>query len=278
MKRLLLALLAAGTCAHAQESVSFATGARDNPVAAIEGRLYRPNGEGPFPAVVLMHGCNGPTQNVANWAGFFVDRGYVALEVFGFRPRGFQEVCTVPARMRRITVQDRAWDAYGALAYLQSQPHVDGRRVVLMGFSHGGATVLAAATGAFPRPAPPRPDFAAAIPFYPSCDAHALDSPMPMLVVTGALDDWTPSRPCEEKAARARSVGYDVRIVVLAGALHAFDSPIQGARYLANVRNANKPGGCCGATIGGSDTARRQSEREVLEFLERLSPAMRAGS
>lgn len=66
MRLAALALLACCPPAIAQEAVQFPTPAKDNPVAAIEGRLYRPQGTGPFPAVVLMHGCNGPSANAGS--------------------------------------------------------------------------------------------------------------------------------------------------------------------------------------------------------------------
>ncbi len=73
--RLALAALLVAASAHAQEVVQFPTPAKDNPVAAIEGKVFRPAGEGPFPAVVLMHGCNGPSANVPVWGQFFAANG-----------------------------------------------------------------------------------------------------------------------------------------------------------------------------------------------------------
>ena len=275
--RLALAALAAllvAASAHAQEVVQFPTPARTNPVAAIEGKVYRPAGAGPFPAVVLMHGCGGPSANVPVWWQFFAANGIAALEVIGFRPRGIDEVCTKVASASGITLRDRAYDAYGGLAWLQQQSWVDPRRVVVMGFSHGGSTTLTAASLGFPRPHPGKPDFAAAIPVYPGCNDFDLDSAMPMFVLTGERDDWTPSKPCERKAARAKAAGYDVRLSVMAGAHHSFDSPSVRGTWLPTVRNGSKPGGCCGATVAGSVAAREQAEREVLAFLQKeLRPA-----
>ena len=59
------------------------------------GRLYRPKGAGPLPAVVMMHGCSGmwqrdgttPTANYRFWAEHFQGRGYAALLLDSFGPR-----------------------------------------------------------------------------------------------------------------------------------------------------------------------------------------------
>lgn len=268
-----VALLIASLPALAQEPVRFPTPARENPVDSIQGRVWRPDGAGPHPAVVLMHGCNGPSRNIPDWAERLRAQGYVALEVDGFGPRGIDELCTRAAGDRRITARDRAWDAHGGLAWLQSQPGVDGRRVALMGFSHGGSTALVAASGAFLRQHPGKPDFAAVVPMYPGCFESDLDATMPTLVLAGERDDWTPSAPCERKAARARASGHDVRIVVLPGAHHAFDSPDERWRWLPAVRNGSKPGGCCGAAVAGSREARERAEREVFAFLAAMTPA-----
>ena len=266
--------LAFAASAHAQEAVQFPTPARDNPVATIEGKVYRPAGDGPFPAVVLMHGCSGPTATVASWGDFFKANGYVALEVFGFRPRGIDEVCTKVASQSGISLRDRANDAHGGFAWLRQQPWVDARRVVVMGFSHGGSTTLTAASLGFPRPHPGQPDFAAAIPFYPGCYDFDLDASMPMRIIGGEADDWTPVAPCVRKGERARASGYDVEVSVMPNAHHGFDSPYVRGTWMANVRNGSKAGGCCGATVAGNTAARARSEREVLEFLKaKLRPA-----
>ena len=64
-------------------------------------------------------------------------------------------------------------DAYAALAHARALPYVDGRRVGLMGGSHGGSTTLASM--AAPENAwdllarEKRAGFAAAVALYPGC-------------------------------------------------------------------------------------------------------------
>src|SRR2546422_11726069 len=108
--------------------------------------LSKPDGPGPFPAVVIMHDCSGlgPRSSGApdRWAKELLGRGYVVLIPDSFTTRGFADgVCTV-ASTRGIDVspERRARDAYAALAHLRALSYVDGSRVGLMGGSHGGST------------------------------------------------------------------------------------------------------------------------------------------
>jgi hypothetical protein len=64
------------------------------PTQEIGGTLYRPDGQGPFAAVVVLHGCSGRSSDEAENAKRFTALGYVALYVDSFRPRGVRHSCT----------------------------------------------------------------------------------------------------------------------------------------------------------------------------------------
>jgi dienelactone hydrolase len=53
--------------------------------------ILRPEGEGPFPAVVLLHGCSGVQESNHSWAELFRNQGYVAVIVDSLGPRGLRE-------------------------------------------------------------------------------------------------------------------------------------------------------------------------------------------
>src|SRR5260370_5745790 len=59
----------------------------------IAGELYRPPGDGPFPAVVLLHPCDGrlPLRIEQADGARYTALGYVLLAVDDFGPRGFKE-------------------------------------------------------------------------------------------------------------------------------------------------------------------------------------------
>ena len=84
-------------------SVSFQSADRTTTVA---GTLFKPDGSGPFPAVVLLHGCGGIRPHFVQWAGAIRDMGYVALLVDSFRPRGISSICANSQTMAAMTAQE----------------------------------------------------------------------------------------------------------------------------------------------------------------------------
>ena len=58
----------------------------------LSAELIKPEGAGPFPAVVLMHGCSGLWRPWGDlWTGRLVRWGYVVVQVDSFRPRGYPD-------------------------------------------------------------------------------------------------------------------------------------------------------------------------------------------
>lgn len=246
---------------------------QDRPAAALEGLLLRPTGWGPFPAVVMLHGCSGLLAKggaiqgkLRFWAEHFRDLGYVTLLVDSFTPRGIDEVCT--GRHLLSPVRDRADDARGGLRYLQGRPDVRPDRVGLVGWSNGAAAALSVL---FDQGTAER-DFRAAVAFYPNCTRTYPGGPdfrpyAPLFVLVGALDDWTPAAPCMALVERARLRGAPIAIKVYAGAHHSFDAPATPLRYRPEVRNHTKLEGCSGATVGTEPVARADAIIEVTRFL-----------
>lgn len=257
----------------------------------------KPDGTGPFPAIVIMHDCSGlgPRSSGApmRWAKELVDQGYVVAIPDSFTPRGHANgVCTNASPSRNdVAPARRARDAYATLAYLRTLTYVDGARVGIMGGSHGGSTTLfsmvAAARETEPLAKEKRDGFVAAIAFYPGCTGQigswrtvrqaggggivlnyygAYQPIAPLLILTGELDDWTPAEPCRQLTEGARQAGYPVSIKIYPGAHHAFDNngPV---RFNPERVNINSPTGR-GATTGGNREAWEDSGREVMAFFE----------
>lgn len=186
----------------------------DGPSPSIPIQVMKPDGAGPFPAVVIVHDCSGlgPRSSgaPARWAKVLLEQGYVALIPDSFSTRGHaQGVCVDPSPSRNeVSPWRRVRDASEALAYARSLSYVDGAHVGLMGGSHGGsatlATMVAAPGGA--------PGFAAAVALYPGCGtrygewrpgtAGVYKPRAPLLILVGEKDDWTPAEPCRQLAER----------------------------------------------------------------------------
>jgi dienelactone hydrolase len=198
--------------------------------SAVTGYLFQPAGKGPFPAVILMHGCNGLDWGLPRRPGWFllqgyaeryVAHGYVALILDSFAPRGVENVCGNP---RNVGAARRAWDAFSAARWLGALPAVDKDRLVLQGDSHGGWTVLVALeAGRWQLPE----RFAAAVAFYPSCYRTRAGFTAPLLILIGDADDWTHAADCSAMAeSLRRSGGPELILKVFPGATHAFDFPL----------------------------------------------------
>jgi dienelactone hydrolase len=224
----------------------------------IPATLLKPDGAGPFPAVVMMHDCSGlgPRSSGApgRWAKELLARGYVIVIPDSFSTRGYANGVCTDASKGRLDVRParRARDARAALAFLRTLAFVNGNRVGLMGGSHGGSTTLATLTN-------PGSGFVAAVALYPRCAQFAQLKPeTPLLILIGELDDWTPAAECKPLA------GGQVTVKVYPGAHHSFDSP-RPERYVAERINPTAPGGR-GATTGGNVEAWRDSVDQVTEF------------
>jgi len=260
-------------------SVATAGGAADPiPIA-----VTKPDGPGPFPAVVIVHDCSGLGVRSSGapdrWARELVGRGYAVLIPDSFGTRGFPNgVCTDASPGRAgVSPANRVRDAYGALAHARTLPYVNGKRVGIMGGSHGGSTTLASMLApdgdADPLAREKRGGFVAAVALYPSCapgprvwqSASGVYRPVaPLLILIGEKDDWTPAEPCQRLADAARAAGAPVAIKIYPGAHHSFDSP-NPVRYVPTRINANAPGGR-GATTGGDPAAWADAIREVVAF------------
>lgn len=245
------------------------------PGLELAGRLYRPAGDGPFPAVVMLHGCGGmwgkpgePTASYASWAEHFRARGHVALLLDSFGPRGQKEICTQSKRAVSVS-RDRPRDAHAALRWLAARRDVDESRIHLMGWSNGGTAVLHALGPDAPGREATGPGFRSGVAFYPGCSTlarRAYRPVAPLLIQAGEADDWTPARHCEALAAAAPA--GTVEIDIYPGANHAFDRLGGRVRERPEVHNPNRPGGR-GATVGPHPEAREKSIARATDWIER---------
>lgn len=183
----------------------------------LTGRLLKPDGGGPFPALVLLHGCGGiqPKRDHL-WAERLVGWGYVTLQSDSFGPRKLASACTLSGEEATGILVKRVRDAYDARHYLAGLPFVDRTRIAVMGWSHGAITTLNAL---YPKREDP---FRVAIAMYPSCRKPLTDLNAPLLILIGELDDWTPADRCVRMMPSAGS-SFKVALQVYPGAYHGFD-------------------------------------------------------
>lgn len=263
---LLAAMAIASTNVSAGEFVAIDTGTKAEPVRLV-AYLARPQGAGPFSAVVLLHGCGGFHSSMISWADRLSRNGYAALAIDSFGPRGMDDYCG------GFFFHEQAADGYAALGYLAAQSFIRASHVALMGFSMGGGSVLAALEkGLLEQRYADK--FRAGIAFYPVCQFASGITTGPVLVMVGDKDDWTPSASCEAMAAGRSELGAprtpgdrsSIELVVYPGVHHNFD---QLDLFLAPGR---------GVTVKGhraefNEEAMRDSIVRVRDFLQRTIAA-----
>jgi dienelactone hydrolase len=194
------------------------------------GKFSKPAGVGPFPAVVIMHGCGGPPGH-QEWIGRLNDWGYATYYIDSFGPRNLTHVCAE----QQFKGYERVDDAYAALAHLRTRGDVRADRIGLIGFSHGAAATssVVRADNAEKANMPP---FAAAVAYYGGCRNEKFRLATDLLILFGEADDWANVKACprmmerQDKATRDRLV-----IVTYPGAYHDFDiGPRPPREYLGH--------------------------------------------
>ncbi|NBB14549.1 prolyl oligopeptidase family serine peptidase [Caulobacter sp. SLTY] len=253
----LLALSApvgAGAPAVAQEAAVAAPDrvtfrSMDDAKTELVAYLFKPVNPAPkAPAVVLMHGRAGAYSSLADgtfnaetltmrhkyWARYWASRGYYALVIDGFGPRGYPGGFAAgtyndrPDSIDEVTI--RPLDAYAGLRFLRSLPGVDGDRIGLMGWSNGGSATLAAMADDKPGDMK-KLGFRAGISFYPGCGlknrfkAKGWKSYAPVLVLMGTADEEVSPKSCDAFVKRSQGLGGQVEMITYEGAAHSFDDP-----------------------------------------------------
>lgn len=247
----------------------------------VTGLLFKPNGKGIHPAVVLLHTCGGFRPHVTeDWPVFLTGLGYVVLSVDTLGSRGYS-LCT---EVGSPSWYEQAKDAYGALDYLAGLPFVDGSSVAVMGFSMGALAingtianrdlqlanreywVVTDAINAHrtqvggggaggkidPKPRRSDRDFKAAIALYGHCyeiDAYTHKN-VPLMEIV-AENDKKHAPSCIYAGQQ-----FPIQVHVLKGAYHAFDK--------MESRGQLDPGG---SIMIYSAAAHTEAERHVKSFL-----------
>jgi dienelactone hydrolase len=237
--------------------------------------LFKPDGNGPFPAVVGLHGCEGlhtPSGALASryrdWAERLRKAGIAVLYPDSLAARGLTNQCRNRAGLLRAST-DRVADATAARAWLQQQSFIKPDRVSLIGWSSGGISVLwtiRRMTGVNDD----QPDFRSAIAFYPGCtrlDSTAWAARVPTLILIGGNDDAASARQCERMVANARGRSARVSLVVYPGAYHDFDHPNRSLHlrtgYAFSVDGSGR------IHTGTHPQARADAQRRVERWLAR---------
>ncbi|WP_322517883.1 dienelactone hydrolase family protein [Rhodopseudomonas palustris] len=264
-------LLAAGQAAVAAPAPEIVN------ISAAEGKLsaflFRPHGDGPFPAVVALHGCGGLVgrsgairPRYADWARQLLKSGHAVLLPDSYGSRGLGPQCDARGR-RSLARRERLADIAAARHWLAQQPFVARQRIGLIGWDNGASALLWAV-----RPqtvsASGEPEFRSAIAFYPDCRISARlgwSARVPTLVLIGGNDAISSASACRAMIDGARGRSALARIVVYPGADHDFDH----AGVTPHLAGADDPEVPEQGHRGFDAAARSDAERRVSHWLGR---------
>lgn len=125
------------------EAVQYVTGD-----AATTGYLVTPDGDGPHPAVILIHEWDGLSDRVRQVADALADEGYVALaaDLYGGRTGSNREENVALVSAARAAPERLIANLNAAAAFLRARPDVTGR-VATIGWCFGGGVALSYALG-----------------------------------------------------------------------------------------------------------------------------------
>jgi carboxymethylenebutenolidase len=205
-------MLAAGLPALAGEMVEFP--GRDG---ALRGYLALPEGDGPFPGLVVIHEWWGLNDHIKGEADDFAGEGYAVLAVDLYRGRATDDRDEAHELMRGLPLDRADADLRAAFAYLRAHPKVGGGRVGAVGWCMGGGYSL--------RLAQLEPDLAASVVYYGRLvsDPEQLEPiRAPVLGHFGSADRGIPVDQVRRFESGMRSLDKPVEVHVYEGAGHAF--------------------------------------------------------
>jgi dienelactone hydrolase len=240
----------------------------------LRAQLYRPDGDGPFPVVIALHGCGGlgghsePVQaRYRDWAEQLLKAGKAVLLPDSYGSRDLLPQCRVK-ESRVLARRERVADIVAARQWLVQQPWVARDRISLIGWANGASALLwAVRPQSYSRTV--EPDFRSAIAFYPDCRRSSglgWSARVPTLLLIGANDDISSPPACRQMVDGARGRSALARIVVYPGAYHDFDLANFPLHAIGVTSDAGLP---YKGDVGTDPDARADSQKRVAEWLAR---------
>lgn len=208
-------LLAASTTFAVEETVTFKSGTE-----TVSAFVARPDGPGPFPAVIVLHEWWGVDGWIKDQARALAREGYVALALDLYRGKVTTNAEEAHQLMMGTPIDRQTRDMKAAFSYLVGRKDVVRARVAAVGWCMGGRNAFTLAIE--------EPTLAAAVIYYgalPTDPAAIAKIKAPMLGNFGGDDEGPSPAQAKEFEAAARKAGKTFDLKIYAGAPHAFANP-----------------------------------------------------
>jgi dienelactone hydrolase len=249
----------------------------DIPAASVtlHAQLFKPDGDGPFPTVIALHGCGGlgghaepVLPRYRDWAEQLLKTGYAVLLPDSYSSRETGPQCQIRDRERRVQARrERVADISASRLWLAQQSWVARDRISLVGWANGASALLWAVRPQLSSKSG-EADFRSAVAFYPDCRASSglgWSTRVPTLVLIGAKDDVASPAACRQMVDGAHGRSALARIIVYPSAPHDFDRANLPLHAIPSFDAAAPERG----HIGTDAEARADSEKRVAEWLAR---------
>ena len=194
--------------------------------------ILKPDGPGPFPVAVQMHGCGGIQPMQLRYAETARAAGFAAVIVDSLGPRGIgrREAQLTVCTLLKLRGAERAADLFAILHWLKSQPWANAGQVAAAGWSHGAWTIMEAMVGIEGAPMDLLHSVRLTALYYPYAGPPARTRALgwganrpKVYACLAERDAVVGSRAPTRALDRLAADGLDVRVLVLAGATHCFD-------------------------------------------------------
>ena len=203
------------------ENVSFVSAGE-----TVHGVLYRPQGAGPFPAIVVIHEWMGLNDWVKQQASLFAEHGYVTLAVDLYRGQVATDPETAHELMRALPQDRGVRYLTSAVAYLKTLPYVNPNRLGAVGWCMGGSFAMQLAIA--------EPSLRAVAINYGALEtdpAQLKKIHAAILDNFGALDHGITPEDVQNFAAAMQKIGHPVDVKDYPDAGHAFQNSTNKTGY-----------------------------------------------
>ena len=191
----------------------------------VRAYVARPEGNGPFPAVIMIHEFWGLNESILSMADLLAEEGYLVIAPDTFRG---STTAWLPRAIYQVTSnkpENINADLDSVYAWLELQPEVETDRIAIAGFCYGGRTSLAYSLH--------NNRLAATVIFYgaPETDPAVLKNlPGPVLGIFGGVDQSIPVDQVNAFDAALTEAGVPHEITIYEGQPHAFVEDAEGIK------------------------------------------------
>jgi len=179
-----------------------------------------PRGNGPFPAIIVIHEWWGLNDWIRTNADAFANKGYAALAIDLYRGKSTKNSDEAHELMRGLPPDRVTKDLQAAYSFLQNNPKVDKNRIGVIGWCMGGGYALQAATIL--------PKLKAAVMNYGSIfsdPANVKKVGCPLLGIFGETDRGIPVMDVQNFEQVLKDAKKENKIIIYRNVGHAFMNP-----------------------------------------------------